>query len=640
MTTSLRKNQEGAIIVMGLVMAIFLIGLLYYGMGIGNSIMYRESMQDGADASAFSAAVMHARGMNMIVMFNMVMAALLAILVALKLISAVCIVLIGLLAVAAFWGCLPCATVTPEVNAIRTEVDALYDDLKDPILTLLEVLHCGEIGLRYGIPLVAQARTIGEVSQAYNPPVKLGVIWPIYAQLPVEDDEFKKLCDKAGEYAGELASIPFQALGIGFLIKEPIKALAETFPNYFCGANSGTGDPSSYTYDKQIPQPRLNTPSYDKCYGDDPNKDNTEQACQEARQEIENSYPVGERAECQNELCEERVKNARTECDPSNGKNLSTYMWYERDVTRYYTKDKSNRVYELEEKRKYGPSETVGNDTAGSQDEVTMPEGNSKRPPCGYTLAASTYRSDLKSSWTDWNKNIHEPLCHEVFEKPDPWQMAPGEEIAVKYKEIQHAAACVEETKVTVSIDETLGKKTPMQDSITVDGAGSSSDSGSDNITCFSDDDYARSPQRVPEGTLMGEEDFQLRSIVIGENVKDDTRKMLKIAAWGKKANDFSSSLISLLQKTSIFGLAQAEFYYNGDTDAGEWMWHMKWRARLRRFRLPQGETQTERASITDSAGGACFHSEAESKEPPSDDSCSTLSNDRMMETLNELILH
>ena len=32
---------------------------------------------------------------------------------------------------------------------------------------------------------------------------------------------------------------------------------------------------------------------------------------------------------------------------------------------------------------------------------------------------------------------------------------------------------------------------------------------------------------------------------------------------------------------------AQAEYYYDGDEPREDWLWHMGWKARLRRFRLP-----------------------------------------------------
>src|SRR5207244_1431493 len=83
-------------------MAVFLTAALYYIVGIGDAIWQRERMQDAADAAAFSAAVLHARGMNLLVLINMVMAALLAVLVTLKLVETLVIVAMVAIAFASF----------------------------------------------------------------------------------------------------------------------------------------------------------------------------------------------------------------------------------------------------------------------------------------------------------------------------------------------------------------------------------------------------------------------------------------------------------------------------------------------------------------------------------------------------------
>src|SRR5262245_43538333 len=83
----LGSDQRGAIAFAALFMAVLLTGAACYLMGIGDSLLQRERLQDAADAVAFSSAVLHARGMNLLALLNMTMAALLAILVALKLVE-------------------------------------------------------------------------------------------------------------------------------------------------------------------------------------------------------------------------------------------------------------------------------------------------------------------------------------------------------------------------------------------------------------------------------------------------------------------------------------------------------------------------------------------------------------------------
>src|SRR4051794_21650715 len=87
-TRELVAREDGAILMLGVVFAVFAAGMLYYVVGLGESIWYRERLQDAADAAAFGGAVVHARGMNLLALINMIMAALLSILVTLKLIEA------------------------------------------------------------------------------------------------------------------------------------------------------------------------------------------------------------------------------------------------------------------------------------------------------------------------------------------------------------------------------------------------------------------------------------------------------------------------------------------------------------------------------------------------------------------------
>lgn len=75
----LHKDQRGAVMLMGLCMSCFLIGGLWFVIGIGDAIVYRDAMQEATDHAVFTSAVMHAKGMNFISACNLVMIALVAI---------------------------------------------------------------------------------------------------------------------------------------------------------------------------------------------------------------------------------------------------------------------------------------------------------------------------------------------------------------------------------------------------------------------------------------------------------------------------------------------------------------------------------------------------------------------------------
>lgn len=67
---ALARDEGGAIMVVGLFMAVFLVGALYALAGIGASVVYQERMQQAADEAAFTAAVDHAVGMNALATVN------------------------------------------------------------------------------------------------------------------------------------------------------------------------------------------------------------------------------------------------------------------------------------------------------------------------------------------------------------------------------------------------------------------------------------------------------------------------------------------------------------------------------------------------------------------------------------------
>ena len=90
---SLVRDQSGAMMVMGLFMALFMIGSLYYILGVGDAVIFRRLMQDGSDAGSFAASVTAAKGMNLIVLFNIIMAILVGILMLIRIIEWVLFIL-------------------------------------------------------------------------------------------------------------------------------------------------------------------------------------------------------------------------------------------------------------------------------------------------------------------------------------------------------------------------------------------------------------------------------------------------------------------------------------------------------------------------------------------------------------------
>lgn|GEM_PF-1557230 len=69
----LKTDDRGAIMVLGVFLALFLIGALWFLIGIGDMLVFRDKAQEAADAAAFTVTVVHAKGMNLIAALNLLM---------------------------------------------------------------------------------------------------------------------------------------------------------------------------------------------------------------------------------------------------------------------------------------------------------------------------------------------------------------------------------------------------------------------------------------------------------------------------------------------------------------------------------------------------------------------------------------
>ena len=78
-------DEAGAISILTLFFLLFFLSGMAAILGLNFEVRLREGLQDGSDAIAFSAAVILARGMNLLVLFNQIMMLLVAILIALRL---------------------------------------------------------------------------------------------------------------------------------------------------------------------------------------------------------------------------------------------------------------------------------------------------------------------------------------------------------------------------------------------------------------------------------------------------------------------------------------------------------------------------------------------------------------------------
>jgi hypothetical protein len=231
---SLHRDDSGAIMVIGVFMAMLVTGFLYYIIGIGNTIIFRERMQDAADAVAFSGAVMHARGMNLIAMINIVMALLVSILFAMRLVQ------YALFAAAFFtlWAPPLSAALGNAGNVVRNFANTYENSVVQPALRLG---HSAQDVIRTTWPYLAQTRVVvTTLAGTYQPPVTAGFIHPMIDHpLPVRPVNIHSTCIHAADPISRFITFPVQFIpGISQFASWITRMLDEAMALFFCPRNT------------------------------------------------------------------------------------------------------------------------------------------------------------------------------------------------------------------------------------------------------------------------------------------------------------------------------------------------------------------------------------------------------------------
>ncbi|MFW6031232.1 MAG: TadE/TadG family type IV pilus assembly protein [Myxococcota bacterium] len=599
-SSSVLRDKQGAIMVLGAFMAVLLVACLYFVVGIGDAIFFRERMQDSADSGAFSAAVMHARGMNLVALTNMLQAALLAVLVALKLVETVLWSTAGILLGSTYF-CPPCPGLASTVTSVNNAtVRPAYKNARDPIYNAIEALHCAQVGLKWAMPVAAEARVLDTVMGHYGDQAGFGFAWPVHEGLPVEDGTFDQLCHRAGEYTADLAMAPITGImGDHFvtdIMKKGVSGLVSAGGAWFCG-NGGEapsieldvsdafgGEPPEEITPHPAPradalcregddacsQSNTDTDTLERC------ADDREEACNEANCALIAAKP-DEQGQCpgarpdpsqsnecssgdmsshsREQACGDNRMRARGEC-ASGG--YETYRYQKRGhyvVYRRLPGDGGGRL-QASEPAPLTPDVTCDATTGDFAREPELVESGSK--PCD------------SDGYTPWNAAPEGAVCVQTDEPSPSSVPSNGQEFVQCIAGVSHIINCANPQTEHVQAPE--------------DPLGEDPEGGSGGC-------MQRIPMQPEEGAELGEERFQLRSVVIGREPPQMGERGVAIATWGK-SEDASSNVLGWLKNIlGRFQVAQAEFYYNeagAEEKRGEWLWHMSWRARLRRFRMPE----------------------------------------------------
>lgn len=202
------EEKRGAVMILSLFMSMFMIGNLWFLIGIGDAVVWRQRMQEAPDHAGFSSAVVHAKGMNFIAMLNSVMLVLVIIYILMGIIHDI----LALLCVMTGYACIPFKA--------WQQVWHGYFNVMKPIC---RAIHTAEEAIAYGAPWVGMgvgAKLGQEYGQKTHQHPKLTVLPMSLSMmpgrtmgdgstgrgmakfgLPTEAKPFSALCDKVGRLA-------------------------------------------------------------------------------------------------------------------------------------------------------------------------------------------------------------------------------------------------------------------------------------------------------------------------------------------------------------------------------------------------------------------------------------------------------
>ena len=164
----LNRDTRGAILIVGIVFGVLLVGALWHIAGLGDAMAWRERAQDAADAGAFENAVWNARGMNVIVAINIVMSLVLCILViwrTILILVTVALVVAAILCVVTLGTGCGFATAVARVEGFMLRND---DKVATNVVRILAAMNASQVAVASVTPIVGAARGTINTQGAYN----------------------------------------------------------------------------------------------------------------------------------------------------------------------------------------------------------------------------------------------------------------------------------------------------------------------------------------------------------------------------------------------------------------------------------------------------------------------------------------
>jgi hypothetical protein len=281
----IQADESGAIMVVGIVMGAFLVGALWHVASIGDAIIWRERAQDAADTAAFEAAVWNARGMNTLVLINIIMSLVMAVLVLWRTAMVFLSVIVGVISISCLVSIfLPnpatgaiCSVGGPRLPWFAEKLIKMKnkdDEFSVKIINILSGMSMAQKVVSTATPIVGAVATSDDANDAYE----VSAVWPATAalfptverltgspftpcrsrspdpsvddfvqkrlgigvSLPSQEDRFAVLCQKGGEFlpnqiGGFLERLGFTgAAGFVDAVGGVIGAITGSLPGVFC----------------------------------------------------------------------------------------------------------------------------------------------------------------------------------------------------------------------------------------------------------------------------------------------------------------------------------------------------------------------------------------------------------------------
>lgn len=602
-------DDRGAIMVIAVFFAIFGVAMLYLAIGAGESVLFREHVQDAADSAALTGAIAHARMMNLLVLINVIMAALLAILVAIKTIESLATIGIAVAGGLAFITAGASLAAIPPLAALRSSMSTAYDAAKTPIFPALQMLKQASDVIAQAGPGISALIVSADIAAhkergAISDGLASSTVLANDAQgsegpgLPVQDDQYQHLCKRAGNFAAMVAMKPLEELGmpgaLTHVIRDAMGELTESLSNWFCEDREKTAPELPQRLDVGVPKQQAREdackrdmppvePAKVKNYKDGATRAPLPASCQQLEDFNNRAKPdaegncrrepeFGGDANCgENSPYEQVVAQARAECDPSKNPRPFNYA---------YQLQKMRVKYHWDGKRWVrGRPEVLASSLVHEADGTKPPSPCGRQDPWHVGDWATIAEGYQRKLHPDDDPITYLPVC--TTEAPPTEVPAPRYGLSREGKSIELP---VEPEQVTfLQVTNILSCQQTREVKLLQGNASSPGSKGGGK----------KAPKRIRHDVSLGAEELQIRALVLANQQQRESARLVRLGLWGKPD---PNNPLERLRQLGGFAVAQAEYFYQttggetGDNDTDKMMWNMNWRARLRRVQLPTSE--------------------------------------------------